>query len=168
MDSELLQSFVRSGPSAGEDDGEPSRLYSPQKEKKEKKRQKSEGPPGSSSSFWSRRKNVVIIEQRKVTKTLALALDECYCDKDRAASVSFGYMDIKHELKQKHTSDRLKLRVSDGDSDIVAYMMLGMREIKSGNTESGTSFLNKVDSPKAPLKALFNLVFLVNLILASF
>jgi hypothetical protein len=161
MDSELLQSFVRSGPSVGEEEGEPSRLYSPQKELKEKKKQKMSSS-GSSSSLWSRRKNVVIIEQRKGAKTLALALDECYCDKDRAASCSFGYMDIKHELKQKHTTDRLKLRsVPDGDSDIVAFMMLGMREIKSGNTESGTNFLNKVSSATLPPKRC-SILFVTN------
>lgn len=148
MDSELLQSFVRSGPSAGEEDGESSRLFSPQKEHKEKKKRPTAPPPPQK---WNRRKNVVIIEQRKGAKTSALAIDECYCDKDRAASVSFGYMDIKHELKQKQSIDRMRLQpTADGDSGLVAFMMLGMREINRGNTESGINFLNKVHSLLKP------------------
>lgn len=140
MENELLQSFVRSGAQV-EEDPEPSRLYPPQKEK-EKKKVRIETPPPAPIS-WGRRKNAVVIEQRKF-KAIALALDECYCDKDRAASVSFGYMDIKHELKQKHTAERNKARDIPDDSDYVTFMMLGTREIKTGNLESGVGFLNKV------------------------
>lgn len=143
MDSELLQSFVRSGPTA-EEEAEPSRLYPPQKDKqKDKKKDRSEDPPTPPPTIWGRRKNVVIIEQRKA-RTIALAIDECYCDKDRAASVSFGYMDIKHELKQKQTAEKLKIRIMPDDTDAMAFLMLGMREIKNGNTESGVRFLSKV------------------------
>lgn len=101
MDSELLQSFVRSGPTA-EDDAEPSRLYPPkevkeveqQQQKKKKKEKNADAPTPPPPNIWGRRKNVIVIEQRKY-KTIALAIDECYCDKDRAAAVSFGYVDIK-------------------------------------------------------------------------
>lgn len=141
MDSELLQSFVRSGTTLEEE--EPSRLYqqAQPKEKDKSKKDRAEvvtPPPG-----WGRRKNVVVIEQRKFN-TIALALDECYCDKDRAASVSFGYMDIKHELKQKHSSDKMSIRIMPDDSDAMAFLMLGMREIKFGNSESGAGFISKV------------------------
>lgn len=70
MDSELLQSFVRSG--ATLDEVEPSRLYqqAQPKDKENLKKERAETPP------WGRRKHVVVIEQRKVN-TVALALDEC-------------------------------------------------------------------------------------------
>lgn len=142
MDYEQLQSFVRSGPTI-EDDPEPSRLYPPPKDKEKKKKgPRDESPPlFVPVNRWGR-KNVVVIEQRKA-RTIALAIDECYCDKDRAAAVSFGYMDIKHELKQKQTAEKLKVRVLPDDSD-AQFSMLGMREIKNGNTESGVRFLSKV------------------------
>jgi hypothetical protein len=144
MDSELLQSFVRSGPTLDEE-AEPSRLYPVQpkdKQGKDKRKDRSEDSP-TPPPLWGRRKNVVIIEQRKA-RTIALAIDECYCDKDRAASVSFGYMDIKHELKQKQTAEKLKVRIMPDDTDAMAFLMLGMREIKNGNIESGVRFLSKV------------------------
>lgn len=142
MDSELLQSFVRTG--ADEDDPEPSRLYTaPDKEKKKKEKVDRDTP--TPPPLWGRRKHVVIIEQRKIN-TIALAIDECYCDKDRAASVSFGYQDIKHELKQKQSADKQKVRIMPDDTDTMAFLMLGMREIKTGNTESGLRFISKVSS----------------------
>lgn len=150
MDSELLQSFVRSGPSAGEEE-EPSRLYPPQQKEKDKKKDRSETPPPP-PNIWGRRKNVVIIEQRKMNRT-ALALDECYCDKDRAAAVSFGYIDIKHELKQKHSAEKQKVRIMPDDTDAMAFLMLGMREIKNTNIESGVRFLTKV-----PYQRLLNIL----------
>ncbi|CRL08098.1 CLUMA_CG021002, isoform A [Clunio marinus] len=134
MDSELLQSFVRSGPTL-EEEIEPSRLYNAQQKEKIE-------TPSTPTRTWGRRKNVVIIEQRKV-KTVALAIDECYCDKDRAAAVSFGYVDIKYDLKQKQSAEKLKVRIMPDDSDAMAFLMLGMREIKCGNIESGLRFLSK-------------------------
>lgn len=142
MDSELLQSFVRSGPTP-EEEAEPSRLYqAPDKKEKDKKKDRSEDSP-TPPLKWGRRRNVIVIEQRKY-QTIALAIDECYCDKDRAASVSFGYMDIKHELKQKIAVDKQKVRIMPDDTDTIAFLMLGMREIKNGNLESGVRFLSKV------------------------
>lgn len=147
MDSELLQSFVRSGPTP-EEEAEPSRLYPPPSQQQKEKKKKGidweddcDKPP--TPPQWGRRKHVVVIEQRKF-KTIALAIDECYCDKDRAASVSFGYMDIKHELKVKQTSEKMKVRIMPDDTDAMAFLMLGMREIKNGNLESGVRFLSKV------------------------
>lgn len=143
MDYEQLQSFVRSGPTI-EDDPEPSRLYPPPKDKEKKKKDaRDESPPSFVPINRWGRKNVVVIEQRKA-RTIALAIDECYCDKDRAAAVSFGYMDIKHELKQKQTAEKLKVRILPDDTDAMAFLMLGMREIKNGNIESGVRFLTKV------------------------
>lgn len=142
MDDELLQSFVRAG-AAIEEDPEPSRLYpQPKKDKERKKKERDDDAP-TPPPTWGRRKNVVIIEQRKA-RTIALAIDECYCDKDRAAAVSFGYMDIKHELKQKQSAEKTKVRIMPDDTDAMAFLMLGMREIKYGNTESGVRFLSKV------------------------
>lgn len=142
MDSELLQSFVRSGPTL-EEEAEPSRLYPPQDKKdKDKKKDRSDDSP-TPPLKWGRRRNVIVIEQRKY-QTIALAIDECYCDKDRAASVSFGYMDIKHELKQKIAVEKQKVRIMPDDTDTIAFLMLGMREIKNGNLESGVRFLSKV------------------------
>lgn len=146
MDSELLQSFVRSGDML-EEDPEPSRLYPPPKpagEKEKKKKDRSDETP-TPPPLWGRRKNLVVIEQRKIN-TIALAIDECYCDKDRAAAVSFGYVDIKHDLKQKQTAEKEKVRIMP-DDDSIAFLMLGMREIKNSNTESGLRFLNKVSLP---------------------
>lgn len=145
MDDELLQSFVRAGPTL-EPEPEPSRLYPPPKTKEKKKKDRDEDAP-TPPPLWGRRKNLVIIEQRKA-RTIALAIDECYCDKDRAAAVSFGYMDIKHELKQKQTAEKTKVRIMPDDTDTMAFLMLGMREIKYGNTESGVRFLSKVSSQR--------------------
>jgi hypothetical protein len=142
MDSELLQSFVRVG--TNDEPEEPSRLYPPPQKKEDKKKDR-DTPTTPPVISWGRRKNVVIIEQRKA-RTVALALDETYCDKDRAASVSFGYMDIKQELKQKQSNEKLKVRIMPDDSDAMAFLMLGMREIKTGNVESGVKFLSKVFS----------------------
>lgn len=139
MDSELLQSFV--GQSNEEDIDLPSRLY--QKPDSKDKKARSETPSTPPASGWTRgRKNVVVIEQRKF-KTVALALDECYCDKDRAASCSFGYLDIKQEFKQKSALDKVQVRLMP-DDDIYTFLMLGKREIKTGNLESGVKFLSKV------------------------
>lgn len=141
MDSELLQSFVRTG--AETEVEEPSRLYvAPDKEKKKKEKVDRDDAP-TPPPLWGRRKHVVVIEQRKIN-LIALAIDECYCDKDRAAAVSFGYQDIKHELKQKQSADKQKVRIMPDDTDTMAFLMLGMREIKSGNTESGLRFISKV------------------------
>lgn len=142
MDSELLQSFVRTG--ADDEEPEPSRLYqAPDKDKKKKEKLDRDRDTPTPPPLWGRRKHVVLIEQRKIN-TVALALDECYCDKDRAASVSFGFQDIKHELKQKQSTDKQKVRIMPDDTDAMAFLMLGMREIKTGNSESGVRFLSKV------------------------
>lgn len=143
MDSELLQSFVRSGTTLEEE--EPSRLYqqSQPKDKDKSRKDRTDTPTPPPNASWGRRKHVVVIEQRKFN-AVALALDECYCDKDRAASVSFGYMDIKQELKQKQTSEKMSIRIMPDDSDAMAFLMLGIREIKFGNSESGASFISKV------------------------
>ena len=141
MDNELLQSFVRTGDKY-EEDPEPSRLYPPPKQEKEKKK-KSEETSAPVPSFWGRRRNIIVIEQRQVN-TVAKALDECYCDKDRAAAVSFGYVDIKQDLKSKQSQEKQKVRIMPDESDAAAFLMLGMREIKNCNTESGLRFLNKV------------------------
>lgn len=151
FNEEMLQSYVR-GPSAA-DEEEPSRLYqtpvqkSPPEEKIEKKVRKEkirdERRESAPTPSWMRRKNVVVIEQRKF-KTIPLAIDECYCDKDRAAAVSLGFMDIKHDLKQKQTSEKQKVRIMPDDSDAMAFLMLGMQEIKSNNLDNGVRFLSKV------------------------
>lgn len=139
MDSELLQSFV--GQSNEEEQDQPSRLY--QKPESKDKKFRSE-TPSTPPTNWSRnRKHVVVIEQRKI-RNVPLAIDESYCDKDRAASCSFGYLDIKQEFKQKGTFDRNRTRIMPDDSDTCAFLMLGKREIKSGNLESGVKFLSKV------------------------
>lgn len=150
MDSELLQSFVRSGPTP-EEEAEPSRLYvAPDKKEKDKKKDLADDCP-TPPLKWGRRRNVIVIEQRKY-KTIALAIDECYCDKDRAASVSFGYVDIKHDLKQKQAAEKQKVRIMPDDTDTIAFLMLGMREIKNGNLESGVRFLSKVLAMLRPRK----------------
>jgi 5-keto 4-deoxyuronate isomerase len=144
MNEELLQSYVRA-PSAA-DEEEPSRLY-PAKEKKEEKvkekKVKEERRDSTAVPAWIRRKNLIVIEQRKV-KTVPLAVDECYCDKDRAAAVSFGHMDIKFDLKAKESNEKTKTRIMPDDTDAMAFLMLGMREIKYNNLENGVRFLCKV------------------------
>lgn len=142
MDSELLQSFVRAGPTSDEQatEDQAARLYPGQGDKKKDQSQESPTPAASS---WGHRKNVIVIEQRKV-RTIALALDECYCDKDRAASCSFGYLDIKYELKNRKQFEKINERIMPDDTDTMAFLMLGMREIKCGNSESGARFLSKV------------------------
>jgi hypothetical protein len=146
FDEEMLQSYVR-GPSAVEEE-EPSRLYQqpqpkPEEEKKKKDKKPAVEKREQEKPSWMRRKNVIVIEQRKV-KTVPLAIDECYCDKDRAAAVSFGTMDIKHDLKTKITTEKQKVRILPDDGDAVAFLMLGMREIKNNNIDNGVRFLNKV------------------------
>ena len=150
MIDELLQSYVRATPPEEE---EPSRLYqtSPKKdEKKEVKKKKKEksdeerSERRSSVNTGGRRKPAIVIEQRKVNM-VALALDECYCDKDRAAAVSFGVMDIKYELKNKQ-SDKVAVKVISEDTDAMAFLMLGMIEIKNHKMENGVKFLTKVSS----------------------
>lgn len=150
FNEELLQSYVR-GASAVEEE-EPSRLY-PQQQKleekekivKEKVVKKQIRRDSAPQPRWSsRRKPTIVIEQRKF-KTVPLAIDECYCDKDRAAAVSFGYMDIKHDLKQKNTSEKQKVRIMPDDTDAMAFLMLGMREIKYNNLDNGVRFLSKVE-----------------------
>jgi hypothetical protein len=142
MDSELLQSFV--GQSNDEEQEAPSRLYQKQ-DNKEKKREVRAETPSTPPTNWSRnRKNVVVIEQRKQFNKFAQALDECYCDKDRAASCSFGYLDIKFERVKKSSLEKGKARIMPDDSDACAFLMLGKREIKTGNLESGVKFLSKV------------------------
>lgn len=148
FNEEMLQSYVR-GPNLDEE--EPSRLYQqpqPKKEEPEVKEPKKEKnqPKERRDSFtptWMRRKNIIVIEQRKI-RSVPLAIDECYCDKDRAAAVSFGYMDIKHDLKLKHTSEKQKTRIMPDDTDAMAFLMLGMREIKYNNLDNGVRFLSKV------------------------
>lgn len=139
MDSELLQSFV--GQANEEEQEQPSRLYAKQENKEKNKR--SESPSSPPSKFGRNRKNVVVIEQRKV-RNVALVIDESYCDKDRAASCSFGYLDIKQEFKQKSSMEKNRERIMPDDSDTCAFLMLGKKEIKTGNLESGVKFVTKV------------------------
>jgi hypothetical protein len=153
MIDELLQSFVRSGNPPEEE--EPSRLYQSQPKKEEKKDQQQkekkkvkldeEKVVERKSQFGSnyKRKQNVVIEQRKVS-TLPLALDECYCDKDRAAAVSFGVMDIKAELRNKHSNEKNPVRIETDETDTMAWQMLGMMEIKNNNLDNGVKFLTKV------------------------
>lgn len=149
MDSELLQSFVAAGQDQAEHEPvENSRLYrqasfKDDKSKKKEVRISTTPQPEVSASGWSsRKKDRVVIEQRK-PRFNSLALDECYCDKDRAASVSFGYLDIKHELKQKRTSERSDVRIMP-DDDSMAFYIFGLREIKARHLESAVYFISKV------------------------
>lgn len=150
MDNELLQSFVRGGDAADEEP-EPSRLYQDPKTVKKAKATKSEksdteSQKGSIKLPWRKREKIVI-EQRFV-RTDALAIDECYCDKDRAAAVSFGYLDIKYELKAKNVVDTSKQKITRimPDDDSMAFFIFAMKEIKSRNIENGIKFINKVQS----------------------
>lgn len=151
MNEELLQSYVRSVNLADEE--EPSRLYQqpqPKKEEKKEKKKKEKTDDDRSSDrrssiapSWQRRRPAIIIEQRKVA-VIGLALDECYCDKDRAAAVSFGVLDIKQELKAKQSGDRMAVRIMPDDTDAMAFLMLGMRAIKNNHLENAERFLTKV------------------------
>lgn len=140
MDSELLQSFV--GQSNDDEEG-PSRLYQKQDNKEKKREARSETPSTPPPNWGRSRKNVVVIEQKKCKKFGGLALDVAFCDRDRAASCSFGYLDIKQEFKQKSSLEKGKTRLMP-DDDACAFLMLGKREIKTGNLESGVKFLSKV------------------------
>lgn len=159
MDNELLQSFVRAGDNVPEEP-EPSRLYqspSPgQKARTKSERSDTKSLPAATSSQpkWRRREKVVI-EQRFV-RTNALAIDECYCDNDRAAAVSFGYLDIKYELKAKHMADKTKDRVEriTPDDDSMAYYVLAIKEIKARNLENGMKFINKVQKVQTAVVAI--------------
>lgn len=153
MNEELLQSYVRAPNLADEE--EPSRLYQqpqPKKDKEEKKEKKKKEKTDDDRSSdrrssivptWARRRPQIVIEQRKVA-TIGLAIDECYCDKDRAAAVSFGVMDIKQELKAKIGSDKMAIRIMPDDTDAMAFLMLGMRAIKNHHLENAAKFLTKV------------------------
>lgn len=150
MDNELLQSFVRAGNNAPEEP-EPSRLYqSPSpgqraRTKSEKSDTKSQ-PTASTQPKW-RRKEKVVIEQRCI-RTDALAIDETYCDNARAAAVSFGYLDIKYELKAKNVTDKQKDRAEriTPDDDSMAFYVFAMKEIKARHLENGMKFITKVQA----------------------
>lgn len=160
MDNELLQSFVRAGDNVPEEP-EPSRLYQSPSPAGQKSRTKSERsdtkslPAATSSQPKWRRREKVVIEQRFI-RTDALAIDECYCDKDRAAAVSFGTLDIKYELKAKHMVDKTKDRVEriTPDDDSMAYYVFAMKEIKARNIENGMKFINKVQRVQMAVVAL--------------
>jgi hypothetical protein len=151
MDNELLQSFISAGQEpAAEQESSRVSLYrqasfkDDKNKKKDVKTSSSSQPQEPQSSGWVRKKDRVVIEQRKLRPTTALAIDECYCDKDRAASVSFGYLDIKHELKQKKVNERAKVRITP-DDDSMAFYIFGLREIKAGHLDSAVYFISKVD-----------------------
>lgn len=69
--------------------------------------------------------------------------DEIYTDKDRAAAVSFGSYDIKQSLSIKRRQDRTEALQLPDDSDPGALYELGLREYKNGNTATAVLFISK-------------------------
>jgi hypothetical protein len=94
MDSELLQSFVRTRMS-DDADQEPRSVYASTRTGQDQnpaRRMQSQEVTGElpKVNYVSRRsKNNVVIEQRKPRK-IKESYDVCYTDKDRAAAVTFG------------------------------------------------------------------------------
>lgn len=149
MDNELLQSFVRGGETV-DAEPEPSRLYqtptpkSSDKVKRRDEKSDSASLQGTAVIPWRRREKIVI--EQRIPRTDALAIDECYCDKDRAAAVSFGYLDIKYELKAQRVVEKQKLTRIMPDDDAMAFYIFAIKEIKSRNLENGMKFITKVQS----------------------
>ncbi|XP_076350632.1 outer dynein arm-docking complex subunit 4-like isoform X2 [Tachypleus tridentatus] len=67
--------------------------------------------------------------------------DECYTDKDRAASVVFGTKDIKVSLQDKREREIRKMKPGEKKSTI--YFSQGEHEIRQGNIKTAIQFFNK-------------------------
>lgn len=54
-------------------------------------------------------------------------------------------MDIKYELKNKQSNDKIAVRIMPDDTDAMSFLMLGMMEMKNCNIENAVKFLTQVD-----------------------
>ncbi|XP_022258844.1 uncharacterized protein LOC111089887 [Limulus polyphemus] len=67
--------------------------------------------------------------------------DECYTDKDRAASVVFGTKDIKVSLQDKREREIRKMK--PGEKKSVIYYSQGEHEIRQGRIKTAIQFFSK-------------------------
>lgn len=155
-DQELLQSFVRVGITVTAD------TSAPNEEVKEKKRIPGEGKRLSTVTL-NRRKSLRFVENEPLEKELQRlrkikiinsenlkkkkpkeTFNDYYTDKDRAAAVSAGSFDIKQSLKIKQKQERQEASAMPDESDISAYISLGLKEIKTSNFDNAIQTLSKV------------------------
>lgn len=155
-DQELLQSFVRVGITVATDNAVQN------EEIKEKRRQTGEGKRMSTVNM-NRRKSLRFAENESLEKELLRlrrmkimnsemmlkkkpkeSFNDYYTDKDRAAAVSAGSFDIKQSLKIKQKQERQEASSLPDESDISAYISLGLKEIKTSNFDNAIQTLSKV------------------------
>lgn len=164
-DNEFLQSFVRVGIRADDEDTAIKSVYSMQPKSSaahnidsastavnDRQRQslaKQSSEVRSDEGLQSRRsRNSLLPElnarhKGKRRKAPRENFDEIYTDKDRAAAVSFGSYDIKQSLSIKRRQDRTEALQLPDDSDPGALYELGLREYKNGNTVTAVLFISK-------------------------
>lgn len=153
-DQELLQSFVRVGVAAPTD--------TTHNEDTKEKKAPGEGKRMSTVNL-NRRKSLRFAEpepmERELLRTRRIKMinsenmkkkkpkenfNDYYTDKDRAAAVSAGSFDIKQSLKIKQKQERQKDTSMPDESDISAYISLGLKEIKTSNYDNALQTLFKV------------------------
>lgn len=166
-DNEFLQSFVRVGIRADDEDTAIKSVYSMQpkssssaahnvdsastaaNERQRHSLAKQSSEVRSDDGLHSRRsRNSLMPElnarhKSKRRKPAREHFDEIYTDKDRAAAVSFGSYDIKQSLSIKRRQDRTEALQLPDDSDPGALYELGLREYKNGNTVTAVLFISK-------------------------
>lgn len=155
-DQELLQSFVRVGvitvtetSTQNEDSkekkapGEGKRMstFNPNRRKSLRF---AEPEPLEKELLRTRRMKMLQSELMMKKKPPKESFNDYYTDKDRAAAVSAGSFDIKQSLKIKHKQDRQKDTSMPEESDISAYISLGLKEIKTSNFDNALQTLSKV------------------------
>lgn len=155
-DQELLQSFVRVGITIAAENT--------QNEDGSEKKAPGEGKRMSTFNIMNRRKSLRFAEPESLEKELLRSrrlkminseimmrkrppketFNDYYTDKDRAAAVSAGSFDIKQSLKIKQKQERQQETSMPDESDISAYIALGLKEIKTSNFENALQTLSKV------------------------
>lgn len=156
-DQELLQSFVRVGITVAP-------ATPPHHEEGSEKKAPGEGKRMSTFNIMTRRKSLRFAEPESLEKELLRtrrlkmmnfeimmrkrpqkeSFNDYYTDKDRAAAVSAGSFDIKQSLKIKRKQERQKDTSMPEESDISAYISLGLKEIKTSNFDNALQTLSKV------------------------
>lgn len=140
-EAEILQSFVRVGIKAEEDEEEPKRsLYAAKRviNQESDTQDSAEKPRQRSRSIT--KSEMDGIKKRKPRDYYS----EVYTDKDRAAAVSAGSYDIKQSLKIKRQQDRQEALLIPEEADAASLITLGTKEAKNGNIESAVNCFSKV------------------------
>lgn len=148
-ESEFLQSFVRVGLSANQDDAEHHKsIYAQSKQQvtiakqiSDNRSEISDGrSPRRSRSSPAAEMGIIMLKSRRRRREY---FEEMYTDKDRAAAVSYGNFDIKQSLTIKRRQDRTEALQLPDETDPSTLLALGQREFKSGNVEIAIMFISK-------------------------